>query len=327
MYLNRMNILFKRRFSTHFSKADRHLHPCTLLCRVTVNGIAASEFSTGQRLLPHHWDQATQQALPDCPDAGRINEALATLRRRLTVLWNRYEYEEIPVTADQLTQEYLNRKQLARAGANHQPVPKQPRPVKPPKAGYSFAQLLADHLSELRRQVDAGLIVLETWKVYRRYTNNILRYVAATASQQRPILYAPEIDLPWMDGLVRFMQVAGYDGYYTAKHQYFVKTAFDWAVGQKHIVYNPVSTYDVDRADTDAELVFLYEHELERLAGTDFRAFVSVAHLAPALDRVRDAFVAMCEIGQHYHDYKLFVRTPDQFLREVKGHQFFRKRR
>ena len=319
-HINRMVILFKRRYSRHFAKSERHLHPVTLLCRVSINNIPASEFSTKQKLLPQHWDQASQCVLPECPDADRINRELNRLRTRLDVIHNRYEFEEQEVSAEEIVGELL-RKRTGQTTPRSRPSAR--------KKGLLFTDLLTAHLAKIREDVVDDSpdrqhgIVLETWRVYNRYTNNIRRYLSEESR-----LMATDLDADWMDGLLRWMQREQYDSYYTAKHLFFIKTALDWGIRTKLILYNPVATYDVQRGDRDDdELVFLYADEVVRFETTDFAQFPAVADIAPALDRIRDAFLMMMEIGQHYADYKAFVQSPATHLRVVRGVAFFRKRR
>ena len=318
MYIKQMNVLFKRRYSRHFTHADRPHHPVTLHCRVTIGGIASGEFSTGQRLLPHHWNQTTQQATDECPGAAIINAELDKIRHRLSVVYNRYEYMEQAITAQEVVDELLGRNG------------REPRPIAEKVGRNTLADVLRRHLAHLKSRVVAGSqnqphgIVIETYRAYNRLTSNISRYVAGSDA---PGKLASHFDAVWMNGLLSYLRGRNLDGYYIAKHLYFVKTTLDWAVNEKIIRFNPVTHYPIDRSESDKEIVFLSDEELARLRQADFAAMPVYAPVSYTLTRVRDGFLAMVELGVHHRDYCQFVACPDKYLRMVKGHRFFRKRR
>lgn len=325
MHIKRVVVTFKRRYSRHYTKADRPLHPCTILCRVTVNGIPASDFSTAQHLMPQDWDQANQQARESCPDVESINKALAKIRARLMAIWNRYECFDMDVTADQVVSEFLNRKTSAANGQERETKPKQVR-IDKRKTAITLRTLLALHLTHKQSYVVAdseNSLSQETVEVYTRYTSNIEKYLLETGNETLTI---DLVDAEWMSDFERFLTVR-YDSYYMTKHLYYVKTVIDHAVLKKYLQYNPVKSFKIRKVVSDAELVFLQDDETARFELVDIYSNPGLAVLAPQLALVRDAFLAMVEIGQHYRDYKDFVANPIASLVVVQGFTFFKKKR
>ena len=312
MAIDNFTILIKRRYSRHYAKADRENHPVTLLCRSAVNNVAASEFSLKERLLPQHWDQKNQRVIDTAPHAQEINERLDRLRRKARHIWDKYEFENLIPTAQQLADELQGKK------SNSDQAETFPRSARPRRAK---STILLSHLVQMHidnkestvltpeSKTDNG-VTRSTMEVYGRYQKNINRYLAETGTIN---LRADQLDGEWMADFEKWL-LSIYDAYYAVKHLYFVKTVLDYGVLKKNVLYNPVKAYPIVRRVSNEELVFLYDEEIERFAQVDFSANPGIAVLAPTLERVRDTFLAMMELGQHYRDYCDFVANPCRLL-------------
>lgn len=301
MYLSQMNVSFKFRYSPKVPLAVRHSRPSVLYCRITVNKISATDFSTGIRMLPGHWDQDAQRVAVNAPNAVTINQKLDRIRYKIDRIYGEYDLRDEPLAAAGLRHLYLMGQQKA----------------------LLLTELLDLYLADQWRRISVALIVEETYKVYSRYTNNLKAYLAV---QKQTTLAAVAVDAPWIERLEGFLHET-YDDGYAAKQVRYLKAALDFGTLQKWLRYNPVQAFKVKRPEPAGPLVFLLPEELNRLRTTDFHAQPQYRTIAGRLDRVRDAFLAMHELGQHYRDYVDFVRNPDKHLRHVQGVLIFAKQR
>ncbi len=300
-----MNVTFKFRYAVKAPLETRYIRPSVLYARILVNSEAATDFSTGITLLPDHWDQRGQQAKPDCPNADLVNQKLARIKFKIDKIWGEFDMRDEVISAHDLKRMYLS--------GSHKPV--------------TLAELLNEHLAELKSRVavkpKGRQIVEETYNVYGRYTGNLLRYLN---ENKLTGLTAHLVDSDRMSQIEDWLH-RQYAPAYAAKQAEYLKTTMTFGVRKKLLRLNPVATYGVTQDDSPPDLVFLVPDEIDRLRNTDFHGLPHYRTLANRLDRVRDAFLAMLAIGQHYTEYKAFVANPDQFLTQTEGILFFKKQR
>lgn len=317
MFIQRMDVRFKLRYNPNTPTSQRPTTQAAIYCRIFIGTDYATDFSTRQVVQPRNFDQKGDIALPDdsnggLPVADAINRALALIRHRVTVIYNRYDYDNEPITAQELRNEYLSSLK------------------KPTLLWDMIDAFLAAEKERVVEEDEASqadkkktFITQSTYERYEDYTLNLKSYLTDTGQKQFPL---GRISEDWLDTYQQRLHER-YDINYAAKHVFLLKRIARWAKRAKYIRINPIADY-IPAADHDPRpLVFLMPDELTRLETTDFATLPVYRTIAARLDRCRDAFLAMHEIGQHYTDYVKFVRQPDRFLHHAGGYDFFKKSR
>lgn len=310
-YLNRMQVLFKLRRNYRESKRGKPKPvECAIYARITVNKETA-DISTNVKVNPKFWNQQKQKVTDASPTADQDNQILDRIKVKLKKAFNLLDQDDVHVSALQVLEVYRGHKQartsikamLERLLASHE-------------------ERVSDDLDELANNKE--LITGETYESYEDYTNNILEYLV-DSKQTRSFI--DEIDESWLNEFKVWGQ-SKYSTNYLAKHLYYIKSLVDFALLKKAVRSNPIKPYKIERDEPDPDdLVFLYPDELEKLQNFNFHSIGLKPDRAARLDRLRDAYLFMLQIGTHHVEYKRFVANPDSYLRVVKGVTFIRMKR
>lgn len=326
-----MIIKFLPRYSRHISAADRPTTPVFIQCRIGCHGEYATDFSTKVAVLIDDWDAKEYCVLASDPEHKTKNHILQTIREKLRIIWNKYEYDETLVSAQEIRSQYLEKAKPKRT-SKKEPISPPTSPA--PKPVYTLEQLLNEHLAHLETLIQPDTedrtngLALASWKAYRRYRNLIVKYLKATTDKPgKPPMVAPDVDADWMKSFQEWLTKSKYDKAYIAKNLGHVKTALSWGALKKYIQFNPIAGLRVERHDNEDELVFLMPHEEAMMEIADFNDYPVLEGCVHMCERVRDAWLVMRDIGQHYSDFRAFVDNPTKYVYVVFGIRFYKKRR
>jgi len=96
------------------NKAKRNKNgDIAIWARITIDGLRA-ECSTGNRILPKHWDCDTGQANSSCPDAKIINDHLLLVRTEINRHYNILLSSQESVSAKDVKESYQKKKERRR---------------------------------------------------------------------------------------------------------------------------------------------------------------------------------------------------------------------
>ncbi|QIP14700.1 hypothetical protein G8759_19825 [Spirosoma aureum] len=310
-YQNRMQVLFKLRRNYRPSKRGKPKPAeVALYARITVNTYTA-DISTNVKVNPRHWNQAKQKVTDAAPTADLDNQLLERMKVKLKKAFNLLDQDDVHVTAQQVLEVYRGQKRvrytiqtmLERLLKQHE-------------------ERISDDPDELATSKD--VISGDTYEAYQKYTNNILDYLV-DSKQTRA--YIDEIDEAWLNEFKAWGQ-RKFAINYLGKHLYYIKSLLDYAVLKKAVRSNSIKPYKVEKDEPDPDdMVFLYPDELALLQTFNFHSLSIKPERAVRLERLRDAYIFMQQIGTHHAEYKQFVAAPSSYLRVVSGVSFIRMKR
>lgn len=288
-----MNVRFIARPSaTHTTRA-------TLQCRISVNGVRSTAFSTGIEVSKSDWNSRLQAIKGRSDRAQTDTQRLEWVRSKLFSIYHHYEAKNRPVTADMIRETYVGKRRLE----------------------YTLAQLLEAFLYAKEQTVgQPGGITKSTFSAYQDRLANLVTYLADT--KQAGTLLAEQTNAAFANAW-RLYLLKKYKVNYVGKHIDLLKQVLDYGVMMEHIQANRLHGYRIARVAPDKP-IYLTKAEIDKLEAADLSAVVVLRPYLERMKRARTIFLFMCATGMHWIDYTQL--TPDQ-LHTLDGQQFLIKPR
>ncbi len=258
--------------------------------RITIKG-RRSEFSTGRKINPDKWNPESGMVLGFSPEVRQLNTYLTKMKADIFRVAEKIRDDDIPLTADELRDTYLGRKQKYK--------------------------MLLEIFREHNDQVDSLIgkdFAAGTAERYRTAKSHLEEYIRNEYRKK---------DIPVRQ--VDHAFITGFEYYLKTKRNCSHNTAIKYVVNFKKIVRiayangwinkDPFANWKVRLKTVERE--FLTQEELQQLMDTEFQA--------ERLEHVRDVFVFCCFTGLAYADVKKL--THDDFVIGIDGELWINTKR
>jgi integrase len=261
-------------FHLRYNKKNLKSKIATVYCQLTLAGQKATAFSTGVKTEIADWK-------PKAKSTGDVmkDKKLMIIENRLSALHLKYELDGQPYTIHELRAEFL--------------IPKKLKPVSKP---ITYLEMYGRFVKSKEGEVaDSSLAVIE------RYATNTAHALTALGL---PKLLIGDMDGQIMESLKRQMLTTHAESS-TLKMLVYAKAVMDFAVLEKVLLYNPIKPYKIGKPETK-DPVYLTIDEERRLLETDISQIPGMQGMAARLNKARDIYIVLRELGFHYGDYLRF---------------------
>ncbi|MBO0947019.1 tyrosine-type recombinase/integrase [Fibrella forsythiae] len=283
-----MNVRFIARPSaTHTTRA-------TLQCRISVNGVRSTAFSTGIELSRSDWNARLQQIKGRSDRAQTDTQRLEWVRSKLYSIYHHFEAKNRPVTADMIRETYVGKRRLE----------------------YTLNQLLEAFLLAKEKSIDQpGGITKTSFSAYQDRLANLVTYL--TETKQLNSLLAEQTNVAFVKAWQTYL-LGKYKVNYVGKHIDLLKQVLDYGVMMEHIQANRLHGYRIARVAPDKP-IYLTKEQIDQLEMADLSTVVVLRPYLERMKRTRTMFLFMCATGMHWIDYTNL--TADK-LHTLDGQQF-----
>jgi len=251
------------------SKSKRAIHG-SILCRITLNGERATEFSTGLRCKLSDWNAKRQVVKGASAEAKAMNDVLVNIRAGLKQLLLEMEGLGQEITADTLKEAYLGKKT---------------------KRHFTLLEVYDAYLDWYEKRKKAGEVGQAIIDFVKSKRSHLVSYL-----QQRDKMgvLIEKVPRAWFEDIKLFLMVdRDLKVNTTRKVMMLYKSVLEYGVNQGYLNRNPFSGLSVKKEYQDPDFLSL-EH-LDILENYVFEN--------KTLDRVRDFFIFCCYTGLAWVDY------------------------
>ncbi len=285
-----MDICFWIRRGDGINKAGK----VSVYCTVTVNGVAATGFSTGCRVLAHNWDVKKKTTKDEFQDV--VRQELGEVEKKLRRIKLELEDSSDIITAHLVRATYLD---LRAKGIKPEKIVKE----------IKFFELMRNYMKDKQALGAACKTQQNNLVIYTTFWN----FIKTTGSVD---IRMKDIDLDLMDRFSFYMRtVKKVSINHTNTHISLIRKVLDIAVLRKLIVVNGIAAIELKYSEKfDAE--GLTVEDIELLEGVEAKTNFEKSCI--------DIFLFLCGSGIDYCDY---VKLKDDNLREKNGRYMLRHER
>jgi len=262
------NIFMRVRFVLRKSRVNSSGN-CPIDCRVRVNSIQATPFSTHIFVSPDRWDSKGQRIKGTSEKVKDYNLRLGSMAHNLDHLFKLNEAKGVLLSAQELVDVFLGRKEI----------------------GCSFLRLCEKKIVDLISMKRSE----STIQIHRKCHNILLEFLGSNldVSQIEKRHVADFWNFVKNKGISK-LRPTGYDHDYVNKTVVNCKSLFRFAVRKGIMDRNPFESMSLQWEDK-LNFTSLDKWEMEALKTTKW---------SDKLQKVVDSFLFMCYQGLHISDYK-----------------------